>query len=86
MTKTSQYSILSRLLQEAQPVKICVRDVLDTKKLGYDYQPMDLPWLKSRPTPKRNRRPKPLKKVFSTIKNAVAAKPSSNTVVRDGSG
>ncbi|KMT04314.1 hypothetical protein BVRB_8g183890 [Beta vulgaris subsp. vulgaris] len=67
--------------EDAQPLKICVRDVLDTKKLGYDYQPMDLPWLKSRPFLKRNHRPKPVKKVFSTIKNAVAAEPSTNTVV-----
>ncbi|XP_048497785.1 (+)-larreatricin hydroxylase, chloroplastic-like [Beta vulgaris subsp. vulgaris] len=57
--------------ENAQPVKIYVRDVLDTKKMGYDYQPQDLPWLKSKPTPKRNRLPKPLKKVFSTVKNVV---------------
>ncbi|XP_010686564.3 polyphenol oxidase, chloroplastic [Beta vulgaris subsp. vulgaris] len=67
--------------ENAQPVKIYVRDVLDTKKLGYDYQPQDLPWLQSKPTPKRNRRPKPLKKVFSTVKNAVAAEPATDPVV-----
>ncbi|KMT04306.1 hypothetical protein BVRB_8g183810 [Beta vulgaris subsp. vulgaris] len=68
--------------ENAKPVKIFVKDVLDTKKLGYDYQPMDLPWLKSRPTPKRNRRPKKLvKKVFSTVKNAVAAEADTNNPV-----
>ncbi|KAL2931951.1 Polyphenol oxidase chloroplastic [Bienertia sinuspersici] len=36
--------------ENAQLVKIYVRDCLDTKKMGYDYQPMDMPWLKSRPT------------------------------------
>ncbi|XP_074272583.1 aureusidin synthase-like [Silene latifolia] len=37
--------------ENAQPVRIRVRDVLDSKKLGYVYQDVELPWLNSRPTP-----------------------------------
>ncbi|KNA07032.1 hypothetical protein SOVF_175630 [Spinacia oleracea] len=58
--------------ENAKLVKIYVRDCLDTKKMGYKYQKVDIPWLKSRPTP-RVRGPKVLKSVFSKVKNAVAA-------------
>ncbi|KAK2393503.1 polyphenol oxidase A1, chloroplastic [Trifolium repens] len=34
-------------------VKVKVKDCLDTKKLGYVYQDVDIPWLNAKPTPKR---------------------------------
>ncbi|CAO2823815.1 unnamed protein product [Amaranthus hypochondriacus] len=58
--------------ENAEPVKIYVRDCLDTKKLGYDYQPMDLPWLKSKPKPKQTKTKKSLKKIFWTEKKVSA--------------
>nr|AGC55012.1 polyphenoloxidase [Suaeda salsa] len=62
--------------ENAQPVRISVRDCLSSRKMGYDYQPMDLPWLRSRPNPFGRVRKAPrriLNKVFSGVKNAVAA-------------
>jgi len=40
--------------ENAQAVRVKVRDCLDNKKLGYAYQNIDIPWLKSRPTSKRS--------------------------------
>ncbi|KAI4299346.1 hypothetical protein L6164_032814 [Bauhinia variegata] len=34
-------------------VRVKVKDALDTKKLGYVYQDVHIPWLQSRPTPRR---------------------------------
>ncbi|XP_028775501.1 polyphenol oxidase, chloroplastic-like [Neltuma alba] len=34
-------------------VRVKVKDCLDTRKLGYFYQDVELPWLKSKPTPRR---------------------------------
>ncbi|GMN50855.1 hypothetical protein TIFTF001_020012 [Ficus carica] len=39
--------------ENSQLVRVKVRDCLDTKKLGYVYQDVDIPWLNSRPTPRR---------------------------------
>ncbi|XP_031259981.1 polyphenol oxidase, chloroplastic-like [Pistacia vera] len=39
--------------ENANPVRVKVRDCLDTKKLGYVYQDVEIPWLKSKPTPKK---------------------------------
>ncbi|KAE8728795.1 Polyphenol oxidase II [Hibiscus syriacus] len=33
--------------------RVKVRDALDTRNLGYDYQRVDIPWLKNKPTPRR---------------------------------
>ncbi|KAL9243663.1 hypothetical protein vseg_017523 [Gypsophila vaccaria] len=41
--------------ENARPVRIRVRDVLDSKQLGYVYQDVELPWLNSRPTPSNTR-------------------------------
>ncbi|PPD69237.1 hypothetical protein GOBAR_DD33887 [Gossypium barbadense] len=35
-------------------VRVKVRDCLDSKTLGYDYQSVDIPWLRSKPTPRRS--------------------------------
>jgi polyphenol oxidase len=37
-------------------VKVKVKDCLDTKKLGYVYQDVDIPWLNAKPTPKRTQK------------------------------
>lgn len=39
--------------ENANLVRVKVRDCLDTKKLGYEYQNVDIPWLNTRPTPRR---------------------------------
>nr|KYP38872.1 hypothetical protein KK1_039853 [Cajanus cajan] len=36
-------------------VRVKVKDSLDTRKLGYVYQDVDIPWLKNRPKPKRTK-------------------------------
>lgn len=38
--------------ENAQMVRVKVRDCLDNTKLGYTYQDVDIPWLNSRPTPR----------------------------------
>ncbi|VFQ89013.1 unnamed protein product [Cuscuta campestris] len=38
--------------ENAQMVRIKVRDCLDTRNLGYVYQDVEIPWLNSRPTPR----------------------------------
>ncbi|XP_010242012.1 PREDICTED: polyphenol oxidase, chloroplastic-like [Nelumbo nucifera] len=39
--------------ENAELVKVKVRDCLDEKKLRYTYQSVDIPWLKTKPTPVR---------------------------------
>ncbi|GMN50854.1 hypothetical protein TIFTF001_020010 [Ficus carica] len=39
--------------ENSQLVRVKVRDCLDSRKLGYVYQDVDVPWLNSRPTPRR---------------------------------
>nr|APO14262.1 polyphenol oxidase 3 [Luffa aegyptiaca] len=39
--------------EKAQAVRVRVRDCLDSRNLGYVYQDVQLPWLESRPTPRR---------------------------------
>ncbi|KAK9757491.1 hypothetical protein RND81_01G165900 [Saponaria officinalis] len=41
--------------ENARPVRIRVRDCLDSKQLGYIYQDVEIPWLNSRPTPSNTR-------------------------------
>lgn len=41
--------------ENAQAVRVKVRDCLDNRTLGYTYQDVDIPWLKRRPTPRRSR-------------------------------
>ncbi|XP_047957071.1 polyphenol oxidase, chloroplastic-like [Salvia hispanica] len=38
--------------EDARMVRVKVRDCLDPRKLGYEYQGVDIPWLNSRPTPR----------------------------------
>ncbi|MDK0882658.1 hypothetical protein P5F54_15305, partial [Clostridium perfringens] len=49
--------------ENGQAVRVKVKDCLDTTKLGYVYQDVDLPWLNSRPTRKSK-----LKKVAKFIR------------------
>ncbi|KAA0056968.1 polyphenol oxidase [Cucumis melo var. makuwa] len=62
--------------EKAQPVRVHVRDCLDSKSLGYTYQPVDLPWLQTRPTPRRAQKTT----VAFGIASALAAGPSSSRV------
>ncbi|XP_004303397.1 PREDICTED: polyphenol oxidase, chloroplastic-like [Fragaria vesca subsp. vesca] len=49
--------------ENAQLVRVKVRDCLDSKKLGYVYQDVDIPWLTSKPTPRRSKLAKTAKAV-----------------------
>lgn len=49
--------------ENAQMVRIKVRDVLDNTKLGYEYQAVDIPWLSSRPTPRLSKAVRKMKKL-----------------------
>ncbi|GAA4668789.1 hypothetical protein GCM10023197_25310 [Gordonia humi] len=39
--------------ENAELVRVKVRDSLESKSLGYVYQEVDIPWLQSKPTPRR---------------------------------
>ncbi|KAL5575477.1 hypothetical protein UlMin_017176 [Ulmus minor] len=41
--------------ENAQLTRVKVKDCLDTRKLGYAYQDVEIPWLNTRPTPRRAR-------------------------------
>lgn len=56
-------------------VRVKVKDCLDTTKLGYVYQDVDIPWLKSKPTPRRSQK---LAKNFGGVGAANAATSSRN--------
>ncbi|KAL7088903.1 hypothetical protein ACP275_13G156600 [Erythranthe tilingii] len=49
--------------ENGQMVRVKTRDCLDNTKLGYTYQEVEIPWLKSRPTPKVSSVLKKLKKL-----------------------
>ncbi|KAI3718879.1 hypothetical protein L6452_19764 [Arctium lappa] len=53
--------------ENAEMVRVKVRDCLDSKKLGYVYQDVETPWLNSKPTPR-------LKRVLSKIKKLGVAR------------
>ncbi|KAJ9563132.1 hypothetical protein OSB04_008292 [Centaurea solstitialis] len=53
--------------ENAEMVRVKVRDSLDSKKLGYVYQDVETPWLNSKPTPR-------LKRVLSKIKKLTVAR------------
>ncbi|KAH7836475.1 hypothetical protein Vadar_019320 [Vaccinium darrowii] len=48
--------------ENAQLVRVKVKDCLDEKNLGYVYQNLDIPWLKSRPTPRVSKASRKIKK------------------------
>ncbi|KAL0442794.1 UNVERIFIED_CONTAM: Aureusidin synthase [Sesamum latifolium] len=49
--------------ENAQMVRVKVRDCLDHTKLGYAYQDVEIPWLDSRPTPRVSSVVRKLKKL-----------------------
>lgn len=65
--------------ENAQMVKIKVRDVLDNAKLGYEYQSVDIPWLTSRPTPRVSKAVRQMKKL--TVANAADDNVSTSDAV-----
>ncbi|KAK8489026.1 hypothetical protein V6N13_130284 [Hibiscus sabdariffa] len=56
--------------ENASLVRVKVRDCLDTRKLNYDYQKVDIPWLATKPTPRR---------VMSKVKTALGAANAAET-------
>ncbi|XP_052183744.1 polyphenol oxidase, chloroplastic-like isoform X1 [Diospyros lotus] len=61
--------------ENAQLVRVKVKDCLDYKKFGYAYQDVEIPWLKSRPTPKVSKLSRKTKKASV----AMAAETSIST-------
>ncbi|XWS19563.1 hypothetical protein CRYUN_Cryun31cG0026200 [Craigia yunnanensis] len=56
--------------ENANLVRVKVRDCLDTRKLGYDYQKVDIPWSSTKPTPRR---------LISKVKRAVGVAHAAET-------
>ncbi|KAG5561581.1 hypothetical protein RHGRI_004584 [Rhododendron griersonianum] len=52
--------------ENANLTRVQVKDCLDTTKLGYVYQDVDIPWLTTKPTPR-------VSSIFKKVKNAVSA-------------
>ncbi|KAI5331124.1 PREDICTED: polyphenol [Prunus dulcis] len=49
--------------ENAELARVKVRDCLDSRKLGYVYEDVEIPWLKSRPTPRRTKQQRNAKAV-----------------------
>lgn len=62
-------------------VRVKVEDCLDTTKLGYVYQDVDIPWLNSKPTPRRPRTQKVAQGLNFGIGAAQAAESTSKSYV-----
>ncbi|KAF8411178.1 hypothetical protein HHK36_003721 [Tetracentron sinense] len=54
--------------ENAQLVRVKVRDCLDQSNLRYKYQEVDIPWLKSKPTPRNTKAVRAAKKKVSAKK------------------
>ncbi|KAM6550275.1 hypothetical protein CsatB_000083 [Cannabis sativa] len=65
--------------ENAQLVRVSVKDSLDTKKLGYVYQDVELPWLKTKPKPRG-------KKISDKIKSKLKSKKVASTTSLFGGG
>lgn len=59
--------------ENAQLVRVKVRDCLDEKKLGYVYQDVDIPWLNSKPTPRKTNLSRSIGRVVKSLGVANAA-------------
>ncbi|KDP20931.1 hypothetical protein JCGZ_21402 [Jatropha curcas] len=59
--------------ENANLVRVKVKDSIDYKKLGYGYQDVEVPWLKSKPTPR-----KVIKKIVKALHHGQEAKAAEN--------
>lgn len=59
--------------ENAQLVRVKVRDCLDEKRLGYVYQDVDVPWLNSKPTPRKSSLSRSVGRVVKSLGVANAA-------------
>ncbi|GMY32824.1 polyphenol oxidase, chloroplastic-like isoform X2 [Fagus crenata] len=64
--------------ENAQPVRVKVKDCLETTKLGYVYQKVDIPWLKTKPTPRKSKTKK-VAKLFQLGGGVGAAQAAEST-------
>ncbi|XVF27678.1 hypothetical protein REPUB_Repub14bG0129500 [Reevesia pubescens] len=64
--------------ENANLVRAKVRDCLDTKTLGYDYQRVDIPWLRSKPIPRKFS-----KRGGKSSGQAIAAETKKRSVIRN---
>ncbi|XP_021865904.2 polyphenol oxidase I, chloroplastic-like [Spinacia oleracea] len=71
--------------ENAQPVRIRIRDCLDNKKLGYVYQDVDIPWINQKPNNASKFRPSTTSRITfptrldSTIRTRVVRQQTSRT-------
>jgi polyphenol oxidase len=64
--------------ENAQPVRVYVKDCLETKKLGYAYQDVDIPWLKTKATPRKSKKVKKVATLFPSGRGGVALAAASS--------
>ncbi|CAO2823812.1 unnamed protein product [Amaranthus hypochondriacus] len=66
--------------ENARAVRVRVRDCLDTTRLGFTYQNVDLPWRNARPAPRTSR--VQVRSVTQTPEAATAMESTTSTVVK----
>nr|ALF12286.1 polyphenol oxidase [Morus alba var. multicaulis] len=66
--------------ENKQLVRVRVGDCLDSRKLGYVYQDVDIPWLQTKPTPLRTKRA--VARSSSTLVGAALAADTKKTTTR----
>jgi polyphenol oxidase len=57
--------------ENTQPVLVYVKGCLETKKLGYVYKDVEIPWLKTKPTSRKSK-VKKVATLFSSGRRGVA--------------
>ncbi|KAL5576783.1 hypothetical protein UlMin_018482 [Ulmus minor] len=63
--------------ENAQLVRVRVRDCLDSRNLGYVYEDVDIPWLKSKPTPRNTTQARKVARSSFGVALAAEAKQTS---------
>ncbi|KAJ4976221.1 hypothetical protein NE237_001327 [Protea cynaroides] len=76
--------------ENKQLVRVKVRDCLDEKKLGYMYQPVDIPWLSTPPKPRKTKFTPPTSaiggqfpRVLDTVVQAMVNRPKKSRTKKE---
>ncbi|XP_062162702.1 polyphenol oxidase, chloroplastic-like [Alnus glutinosa] len=64
--------------ENAQPVRVYVKDCLETNTLGYAYQDVEIPWLKTKRTPRKSKNVKKVATLFPSERGGVALAAASS--------
>ncbi|XP_021740528.1 polyphenol oxidase, chloroplastic-like [Chenopodium quinoa] len=67
--------------ENAQAIRVRVRDCVDTTKLGYNYQDVDLPWINAQPTASSTSRVRSVTSSTPQTAHAMESTSKSNKVV-----